>query len=117
MASNEKNTKAEVKEIKSLKELLPELKKKAFETKKVQITYMDTRDINKVTTAYLTCENPYFNLAKIVPLNTVVELEQCLIDCAKEAKILLHLPEVNKEGRETGKHTYKRVPKYSISYM
>lgn len=104
-----------IKEAKSLKEIVSIVKKKAFQTRVVTITYNDKRDSDKVTTAYLNCENQYFALSKIVPLNIPIKLEQCLIDCAKESKILQHIPE-KKNGRDTGNMTPQLIRKYNVSY-
>jgi len=94
-----------------LRHMVSEVKKKAFKTRKVIITYNDARDNNQTTTAYLTCENQYFALSKVVPLGVTVELEQCLIDAAKQATFLMH--------RQDGNGNSIPVPnmkKYNVSY-
>ncbi len=100
---------------KTFKEIVAEAKKKAMKKRIVTIIYNDKRDNDQVNTAFLTCENQFFALSKVVPLNIPVELEQCLIDTAKEAKILLHVPYV-KDGVNTGVCKYRFINKYSVSY-
>ncbi len=98
-----------------LKSQVGEVKKKAFFKRVVTITYNDKRDSDVVTTAYLTCENQFFSLSRIVPIGISVELEQCLIDTAQEATILTHVPEI-KGGKRTGNMVPKMVKKYNINY-
>lgn len=113
MATVRKTEEVETSE-KLAKDLIGKTREKAFKTKVVTIIYNDKRDNNETTTAYLTCENNYFAISRIVPLGIPVELEQCLIDTAKEVEILVHLPEV-KNGRPTGNHIPSRIKKYTIT--
>lgn len=99
---------------KSLKELLPEIKAKAFKKRVVTISYNDTRDNAQTDTIYLTSENQYFVAARYVPLNVPVELEECLIQTAKEARFLSHVPETI-NGKKTGNATHMMVRKYNVS--
>lgn len=103
----------------SLRETMNLLAKKqkmdAMKTRVVTLTNNDKRDNYVTTTAYLSCENQYFGISKIVPLNTKVELEQCLIDIAKDVKVILHIEEV-KNGKPTGNKTPQYINKYVVSY-
>ena len=76
-------------------------KAKAFETRIVTITSNDKRDNHVTTTAYLSMDNQYFGKSKYVPLDVPVELEKCLIDVAKDIKIMLHVDEIV-DGKRTG---------------
>jgi len=87
----------------------------AFKTRVVTITSNDKRDSNVETTVIATCENQYFGLTKILPLNVPIEVEQCLIDTIKEIKIPLHVPETI-NGRQTGNSVLSETNKYNISY-
>ena len=87
----------------------------AFKTRVVTITSNDKRDSNVETTVIATCENQYFGLTKILPLNVPIEVEQCLIDTLKEIKIPLHVPETI-NGRQTGNSVLSETNKYNISY-
>ncbi|OCR88055.1 hypothetical protein [Campylobacter fetus] len=98
----------------SFQSLINKAKQEAFKKYVCTISYNDKRDSDKITTAYLTCENQYFSIARVVPLNIPIELEKCLINNAKEAKILLHVPEV-KAGVNTGNCLYKSINKYNVS--
>ena len=97
-------------------ELIAKVKKEAFAKRKVIITYNDKRDNNETNSAYLTCENMYFSLSKLVPLDTPVELEQCLINTAKEAKISVHRPDIVKGVQNSAKIRSVFAPKYTVSY-
>jgi hypothetical protein len=90
-------------------------KKKAFKTRVVTITNKDPRDNNVTTTAFLSFENQHFSLAKQVPLDIPVELEQGLINVAKSVNMTLHKNEI-KRGESTGNKVPVTVKKYTISY-
>lgn len=97
-------------------ELINKVKKEAFAKRKVTISYNDKRDNNEVNSIYLTCENMYFSLSKLVPLDVPIELEQCLINTAKEAKISVHRPDIVKGVQNVDKIRSVFAPKYTISY-
>jgi len=90
-------------------------KAKAFKTQIVTITSNDKRDNHIATTAYLSMDNQYFGRSRYVPLDVPVELEQCLIDVAKDIKIMLHVDEVI-DGKRTGNKVPKMVNKYVVSF-
>lgn len=99
--------------ISSKRKRIAELKKKAFETKLVTITNKDIREADVVTTAHLSFENSYFGLAKNVPLDVQVELENALIEIAKKAQMTIHKDEIV-DGKRTGNKTPVRVAKYAV---
>lgn len=99
---------------KSMGEIARELKEKALKTKVVRITNNDKRDNSVTNTVYLSAENQYWGISKIVPLDEPVELEQCLINCAKNIEIMNHVDEVV-EGKRTGNKVFRMVKKYSVS--
>jgi hypothetical protein len=92
-----------------------EAKKKAFSKKVVTLTSNDKRTNEYETTAYLSFENQYFGLSKLVPLDIPVELEVGLIEVAKSTKILIHKDEIV-EGKRTGNKTSSMIRKYNVSY-
>lgn len=100
---------------KGMRELAAELRGAAMKTRVVTITNNDKRDSHMTTTAYLSMENQYFGLSKIVPLDIPVELEQCLIDVAKSTEIILHVDEIV-DGKRTGNKRPQYVKKYVVSY-
>ena len=104
------NTKEE-----TLHEKIRKAKEKAFKLRKVSISLLDKRENDIKTTAYLDVENLYFNIARVIPLDTVIELEQCLIDVAKESTIVAHRSEIV-DGKPTGNKIPVQVKKFSISY-
>ena len=95
--------------------IIVESKRKAMKTSVVRITSNDKRDNDVVTTAYLSAENEYFGKSKLIPLDTPVELEECLIKVAKSSRITLHVDEVV-DGKRTGNKVPKSVRKYNVSY-
>lgn len=92
-----------------------EQKKAAMKTQIVTITNKDPRDNNVTTTAYLSFENQYFGMARMVPLDIAVELEVALIKIAASCTMTLHKDEIV-AGKRTGNKMPHRVKKYAISY-
>ncbi len=90
-------------------------KEKALTTHIVTVTNRDNRENDFMTTAYLSFENQYFGLSKLVPLDVPIELEQALIDVAESALIPLHKDEIV-AGKRTGNKVTVRVKKFAISY-
>lgn len=104
-----------VKRAKGIQEIARDLKKAALVKKRVTITSNDQRDNHVADTCYLACENQFWGISKIVPLNIQVELEQCLIDTAAEIIITRHDDEIV-DGKRTNNKTVRQVKKYVISY-
>jgi len=96
----------------AVRSMVPKLKRDAMKTRVVKIINNDKRDNHLTTTCYLSAENQYFGISKIVPLDTPVELEQCLIDTAKAVEISRHVD----DGTRSGNQEVQIVKKYSISY-
>ncbi len=88
---------------------------KAFRKHIVTITNRDPRENDKVTTAYLAFENQYFGIARSVPLDIQVELEEALIQIAACCTMPQHRDEIINNKRTGNKITIK-VKKYVISY-
>lgn len=97
------------------REVISNAKKRAFAKRVVTITNKDNREADVATTAYLSFQNSFFELSRIVPLDIPVELEECLIKVAKSTNITLHKAEVVK-GRPTGNQVPVTAKKYTISY-
>lgn len=87
----------------------------AMKTQIVTLTNKDPRENTVMTTAYLSFENQYFGVARLVPLDIPVELETALIKIAASCTMTLHQDEVV-DGRRTGNKQATRVKKYAISY-
>lgn len=65
--------------------------KKAKTLKVVTVVCNDPDEASKLSSVYVSCENQQnVNVARFVPLNIPVEIEQCLIDTLREAEIPLH---------------------------
>lgn len=97
------------------RELIRKSKEEAFKKRVVTLTNKDPRENEYMTTAYLSFENQYFGLSKLVPLDVPVELEQALIHIAETTLMSLHKDEIV-DGKRTGNKVTTRVKKYAISY-
>lgn len=84
--------------------------KKAKTLKVVTVICNDPDEASKLSSVYVACENQHLNVAKFVPLNQKVELEQCIIDTMRESLIPLH-----QEDPTTGVCITRVVNRYSIS--
>lgn len=91
-----------------IRHIAAKAKAEGMKTKVVTLTY-NGKDNTDVNTAYLTCENQYFAISRIVPLNIPVELEVCLIDQAKSHKYILQ----ETKGDNT---IVREIPKYNVTY-
>ena len=87
----------------------------AMKTRVVTITNKDNRENDVTTTAPLSFENQHFGIAKNVPLDMPVELEQALIDIAESTCITHHKDEIV-NGKRTGNKVPVQVKKYVVSY-
>ena len=100
---------------KNINKVVAKAKEDAMKTKVVTISSIDKRTSDLETTAYLGFENQYFGLSKLVPLDTPIELEVCLIEIAKTTEILTHVDEIV-NGKRTGNKVPKKVKKYNVSF-
>ena len=90
-------------------------KKAALSKRVVTLTSNDKRDNDVVTAEYISVENQYFAISRLVPLDVPVELEQCLIDQAEATMIPMAVDEyVN--GQRTGNKVTRMVKKFNVSY-
>ncbi len=97
------------------RQMIGAARKKAFKKHIVTITNKDARENDKVSTAYLAFENQYFGVARSVPLDIPVELEESLIKIAMQCTMVLHKDEI-KNGKATGNKQAVRVKKYVVSF-
>lgn len=95
--------------------MVAKARKKAFKKSIVTITNKDNRENDFMTTVYLSFENQYFGLARVVPLDIPVELEESLIRIASGTIMTLHKDEII-DGKRTGNKVPMRVKKFAISY-
>ena len=99
----------------TLREKIVIAKKRALTKHVVTITNKDNRENDVMTTVPLSFENQYFGLARDVPLDIPVELEQALIEVAEGASITLHKAEIL-NGRPTGNRIPVATKKFAVSY-
>lgn len=90
-------------------------KDKAMKRRVVTLTNKDNRENDVVTNAYLSFENQYFGMSKLVPLDIPVELEDALIKIAEKCTMTLHKAEIV-NGKPTGNRIPVIVKKYAVSY-
>lgn len=98
-----------------IREMAMKAKTEAFKKRIVTISSNDKRESEWTTTAYLSCENQFFGISRIVPLDIPIELEVCLIDIAKTTEVTLHKDEIV-NGRRTGNKVPVRTRKFNVSY-
>lgn len=110
----EEQTQEQVTQPKTFNEVVAEAKKEAMKMKVCTIYPLNPDESSENNTAYLNCENQYFKVAKLVPLGEKVQLEQCLIENAKEAKMLIFVPQTGKDGVDTGIVREKFAPRYNV---
>ena len=98
---------------KSMAQIAKDMEKAARKLRRVTVHYNDPKDSHLVTSAYANCDNVYFSLGKIIPLDTSIELEQALCDNLEEAKIQVHVP----DPKGGGNMIVKLIKKYSVVYV
>ena len=101
-----------VKNVPTMAQIAKEVEKAARKLRRVTVHYNDPRDSHLVTSAYANCDNAYFSIGKIIPLDTSIELEQALCDNLAEAKVQVHIP----DPKGSGNMTVKMIAKYSVIY-
>lgn len=109
---NVENQEEVVETKKSMAQIAKEMEKAARKLRRVTVHYNDPKDSHLVTSAYANCDNVYFSIGKIIPLDTSIELEQALCDNLEEAKIQVHVPDPNGSGNMV----VKLIKKYSVVY-
>ncbi|MCK5788727.1 MAG: hypothetical protein KAH32_07000 [Chlamydiia bacterium] len=108
-----KNYEPPIDETYTLADLIASSKKKAMEKSIVTISNNDKRENAVTTTAYLSVANQYFDISRIVDLDTPVELEECLIQCAMDTPLQKHIPEI-KNGMYSGNSVSVIGRKYNV---
>lgn len=99
----------------SKRERIAKIKKAAMKMVVVTITNKDNRENDVMTTVFLSFENQYFGVAKHVPLDVPVEVEQALIDIAESTTMTLPKDEIVR-GQRTGNKVAVTVKKFAVSY-
>ena len=110
--NEETSTNVETTPVQNLSAFRNEMEKAARKLRKVTVHYNDPRDSHMVTSAAVQAANPYFALGKIIPLDTLIELEQGLCDTLSEALIQVHVP----DEKNPGLMKSKMIKKYSVIY-
>jgi len=119
-------TKVKVKEPKKQEEpkevkpetMLQKAMKKRMDAEKLQyvvITSNDERD-REEEVCFLGFGNKYFELSRLVPFGQELWLEKGLVAIAKSTRILQHVNELDRNGRNTGNKTAKLVNRYNVSF-
>ena len=86
---------------------------KATNLKNVTVTNLDP-DNAGASTVYSCVENEYFSIARVIPLDVPIALEEALIKDLKRRRTLSYVPVV-KDGKNTGTFTHKAVPMYAVT--
>ncbi len=86
---------------------------KAREPKKVKIVNMDPQN-RAATTVFSSVCNMVMDLQKVIPLNTVIALEECLCQEVENRSYTSSEPEIDKMGQPTGNFTTIAAPVYQV---
>ena len=116
MSPKEKAMSIAQKRFAAKRQKIADARARAFKTQIVTLTNKDNRENDVVTTAYLAFENQHFGLARLVPLDVAIELEQALIKIAARTTMTLHKDEILPGGKRSGNKVPVTVKKYAISY-
>lgn len=88
---------------------------KAKNLKKVKITNMDPNNAGQ-TTVFAGVHNMHMDLARVIPLDMEIALEQALIDNIKQRRTVTAVPHVV-NGKDTGNTVAKEINMYAIEYL
>ncbi len=88
-------------------------KLKATSLSKVRIVNMNKENAS-ATTVFSGVHNMKIDLARVIPLNMDIALEEALIQDVE--KRMMQIPEavIKKDGTPTGNFKYKEVPEYAV---
>lgn len=88
---------------------------KAKHLRKVRITNMDPNNAGQ-TTVFAGVHNMVLDLARVIPLDTEIALEQALIDSIKQRKTVTSAPHIV-NGKDTGNTISKEISMYAVEYL
>jgi hypothetical protein len=88
-------------------------KMKATSLSKVKIMNMN-KDNASATTVFTGVHNMKFDLARVVPLNMEIALEEALIKDIEQRKMMIPEPILDKNGKPTGNFRLVEAPEYAV---
>ncbi len=88
-------------------------KLKATSLSKVKIMNMD-KDNAGATTVFAGVHNMHIDLARVVPLNMEIALEEALIKDIENRKMLIGEPVIDKRGEKTGNFKMVEAPMFAV---
>lgn len=83
---------------------------------KCKITNMDPNNVG-ATTVFAAVHNEIMDAARIVPLNTEIALEKCLLRQIENYKMLVPEPIVGEDGKRTGNFKTIESPMYAVAIL
>ena len=93
------------------------MRMKALNLRKVRISNMAQQN-QGAKTVFIGVHNMYLDVARVLPLNDVIAVEQCLLDAIeKQYKQLMDEPVLDKNGNETGNYRAVEKPMYQVVYL
>ncbi len=93
------------------------MRMKALNLRKVRISNMAQQN-QGAKTVFVGVHNMYLDVARVLPLNDVIAVEQCLLDAIeKQYKQLMDEPVLDKNGNETGNYRAVEKPMYQVVYL
>jgi len=88
-------------------------KLKATSLSKVRIVNLD-KDNTGATTVFAGVHNMHIDLARVIPLNMDIALEEALIRDIENRKMLVGEPVIDKRGEKTGNFKMVEAPMYAV---
>lgn len=89
---------------------------KATSLSKVRIVNLDKENAG-ATTVFSGVHNMHLDLARVVPLNMDIALEEALIKDIENRRTLSSEPILNKQGEKTGNFKVVEVPAYAVTRL
>jgi len=83
---------------------------------KCKVTNLDAGEA-KLKSAYVCAGNQDFEVARVIPFNVPIGLQQCLIEKLKQDKMIQFVDEYDQNGRKTGNETHELVNKYAVEIL
>lgn len=89
-------------------------KMKATSLSKVKVMNLD-RENASATTVFTGVHNMRIDLARVVPLNMEIALEEALIQDIENRKMMISEPVLDKQGNKTGNFKIVEAPMYAVT--
>jgi hypothetical protein len=92
------------------------MRMKASNLRKVRIVNM-ARENQGSKTVFGSCHNMYIDMARVLPLDTVIAVEEAILESISMYRQTMDEPVLDKNGNETGNYKSVEKPMYQIIYL